>query len=547
MDDQQRTPIRWSLPTPLQTMEHERSDCIYTDFFNLNTSPFSITPDPEFLFLSETHRSVLEKIQYGIQSRMGFMLLTGEVGTGKTTLCRALLDHLQGRTRTVYVINPSLNGLELLAGILDDLGASYPEQATKKELIDRLNGYLLENKNKKAVVIIVDDAQTMPLETLEDLRLLSNLETDKTKLLQMLLVGQPELLTNLDQPRMRQLKQRVAVNCHLDYLGLDEVGGYIERRLFIAGNQGQIRFASKVIRKVHKQSSGVPRMINKICDMALIAAYAANSFIVQPQHLKAAAAELIELRGIKGLARRSNPQWAWKIFGTAAALLSAMAFGFIVRTYWARGSPSAAGFDLQAAPIAEPSERDLQQKASVEAPLPDKPNLPLTIESRAYILQIGSFNTLDTTLRAVDIYSRKGITTHWNKVRLGNKGLWYRVFAGRFDSIDSARRYQNTHGLKDAQILFAPWTVLIESAASADEIDSVRKRVQSQGVDAYTEAGSGHRIHLCTGAFITQARAQELAQKVQTVTGAATQVRNFHPGLISGNPMITADPEGDSS
>ena len=132
MANQQHVETRWSLPKSLQVMEHDRSDRIYTDFFNLKSSPFSITPDPEFLFLSETHRSVLEKIQYGIQSRMGFMLLTGEVGTGKTTLCRALLDHLQDRIRTVYVINPSLNGLELLAGILDDLGISYPEWLQRK-------------------------------------------------------------------------------------------------------------------------------------------------------------------------------------------------------------------------------------------------------------------------------------------------------------------------------------------------------------------------------------------------------------------------------
>ena len=288
--------VNRSLPNSSQEMEHERCDRIYTDFFNLKGAPFSITPDPEFLFLSETHRSVIEKIQYGIQSRMGFMLLTGEVGTGKTTLCRALLDLLQGDIRTVYVINPSLGSQELLSGILDDLGIAYPMNASKKELIDRLNRFLLANKNESPVVIIVDDAQTMPTATLEDLRLLSNLETDKTKLLQMLLVGQPELLTNLDQPQMRQLKQRVAVSCHLDYLTVDEVGGYIERRLFIAGNQGQIRFSPKVFKQIHRQSGGVPRVINKICDMALIAAYAANSYIVHSEHLKAAASELIELQ-----------------------------------------------------------------------------------------------------------------------------------------------------------------------------------------------------------------------------------------------------------
>jgi general secretion pathway protein A len=532
-------------------MGHDRCDRIYTDFFNLNSSPFSITPDPEFLFLSETHRNVLEKIQYGIQSRMGFMLLTGEIGTGKTTLCRALLDHLQDRARTVYVINPSLNGLELLAGILDDLGVTYAQQASKKELIDRLNSFLLENQDSIPVVIIVDDAQTMPLETLEDLRLLSNLETDKTKLLQMLLVGQPELLIRLDQPRMRQLRQRVAVNCQLDYLSLDEVGGYIERRLFIAGNQGQIRFASKVIRQVHRQSGGVPRMINKICDMALIAAYTANSFIVQPHHLKAAAGELIELQGIKtlaGLWRRPFMQPTWKRFGTAMALVGAMVLGFMANGYYMGYRPDPAAHRMHAEPPAdEPLTAGAQPVAGDVSPPVEKPSPLLSLESRAYILQLGSFNTLATTLRAVDIYTRKGITAHWNEVQMGEKGLWYRVFAGRYESMDAARRFQNTHTLKEAQILFAPWSVLIDRAGSADRIADTRKQVQSRGVDVYTETGDGTRFHLCAGAFVIQSRAQELAQKIHRQTGVAAQVVNFHSALISEHPATVPDAGGDPS
>ncbi len=549
MADRQHEPTVWSFPEPLQAMAYGQRDRIYTDFFNLNISPFSITPDPEFLFLSETHRNVKEKIQYGIQGRLGFMLLTGEVGTGKTTLCRALLDDLQDRSRTVYVINPSLTGLELLAGILDDLGVAYPKHASKKDLIDHLNAYLLDNGNRTPVVIIVDDAQTMPLETLEDLRLLSNLETDKTKLLQMLLVGQPELLGNLDQPRMRQLRQRVAVSCHLDYLSLEEVGGYIERRLFIAGNQGQIRFAAKAIRQVHKHSDGVPRMINKICDMALIAAYTDNSFVVQPHHLKAAAGELIELQrplGLAGFLRRPNLQRTRKTFGTAAALLGAMVFGFLANAYWGRGSAPITGRDIPAAQMSESLEQNPLQTASAR-PTSANADALLSMKSRAYILQLGSFNTLATTLRAADIYSRKGIAAHWNEVELGTKGLWYRVFAGRFESIDAARRYQDTHGLKDVQIIFAPWSVLIDRAGQAERISSVKRRIQSCGVDTYTESGDGNLFHLCAGAFITHERAQALARRIQENTGMVTRVANFHPALISKNPAPGPDAGGDPS
>lgn len=551
MTFQQHAETSWSLPTSHQVMEHDRSDRIYTDFFNLKGSPFSITPDPEFLFLSETHRSVLEKIQYGIQSRMGFMLLTGEVGTGKTTLCRALLDNLQDRIRTVYVINPSLNGLELLAGILDDLGISYPERASKKALIDRLNRYLLKKEDKSAVVIIVDDAQTMPLETLEDLRLLSNLETDKTKLLQMLLVGQPELLGHLDQPHMRQLKQRVAVNCHLDYLGLDEVGGYIERRLFIAGNQGQIRFASNIMRQIHKQSGGVPRMINKICDMALIAAYTANSYVVQSSHLKAASSELIELQGIRTTGTHidlSFFQRMCKSLVTATALLGAMAFGFMVKGFWGQAVHPRAQQELANSAVVEPLMHRPDTAIGTDPASTDTSATALpSFESNPYILQLGSFNTLGTTLRAVDIYTRKGITVHWNEVQMGEKGLWYRVFAGRFDSIDSARHYQDASGLKEARILFAPWTVLIDPAGSAEQIARVRKRIQSRGVDAYTASGHNDRQHLCAGAFVSQSRAKALAEKIYLHTGIATQVANFHPALLSGKPPVQSETRGDAS
>jgi general secretion pathway protein A len=272
----------------------QRYGRIYLDFFNLNGIPFSITPDPEFFFLADAHRCVIEKIHYGIQSRMGFMLLSGEVGTGKTTLCRILLDQLQKSARTVYLINPSLSGKELIASILDDLGVSRPTRSTKKDLIDHLNRFLLNQDHSLPVVIIIDDAQTMPVATLEDLRLLSNLETDKHKLLQMLLVGQPELLTKLDRLELRQLKQRITISCFLNFLSVEEVRGYIEQRLFIAGNQGQVRFSPKVIRLIHKRSGGIPRMINKIGDMALTAAYASGSYRIEISHLRAALSELIE-------------------------------------------------------------------------------------------------------------------------------------------------------------------------------------------------------------------------------------------------------------
>ena len=326
-----------SSPSQSATKDTRIGGRIYSDFFKLEGAPFSITPDPDFLFLSETHRNVIEKIQYGIESRMGFMLLTGEVGTGKSTLSRVLLDQLHHQAQTVYLINPSLSAKELIAAILDDLGVTWPARATKKVLIDHLNRFLLERDHTTPVVIIIDDAQTMPSAALEDLRLLSNLETDKQKLLQMLLVGQPELRQRLDCPELRQLKQRITVNCFLDYLTQEEVRGYIDQRLFVAGNQGQVRFDPKTIPMIHKQSNGIPRMINKLCDMALTAAYASSTQVVGLKHLRIAYDELIEsTAGPSGrkwpCGRHPHLRWLLAI-GLILGLLLALSWYYPITTH----------------------------------------------------------------------------------------------------------------------------------------------------------------------------------------------------------------------
>ncbi len=300
-------------------MEHDTAlpnqgkDHVYLDFYHLKEPPFSITPDPEFLFFSQTHKNVIEKVLHGIFNRMGFILLTGEVGTGKTTLCRSVLDRLDGHAHLVYIINPSLTGTELISTILDDLGISFPEDASKKDLIDRLNGFLLEKDRQKPVVIIVDDAQTMSIEALEDLRLLSNLETDKEKLLQLVLVGQPELLDLIGHVKMRQLRQRVGVNCRLDFLQKDEISGYIARRLFVAGDNGRVRFTSRAVKQIARSSRGAPRLINRICDYTLMAAYVEDESVVHPKHVKRALPELGEMKskrkaGRTGI-RNFNRKW----------------------------------------------------------------------------------------------------------------------------------------------------------------------------------------------------------------------------------------------
>lgn len=269
----------------------QANERVYLDLYGLREPPFSITPDPEYLYLARTHQSALEKILYGISNRLGFMLLTGEVGTGKTTLCRHLLDQLNGQARTVYIVNPALTVKELLATILDDLGVAYPVKATKKNLLDLLYRFLLETDLSRPVVIIIDDAQAMPGDSLENLRLLSNLETDKSKLLQVLLTGQPELEELIARPELRQLRQRISLHCQLELLSRQETEEYIARRLITSGSRGSLRFSAKALDLVQGYSSGVPRLINKICDYALVAGYVANDFTIETGHIQRAVLE----------------------------------------------------------------------------------------------------------------------------------------------------------------------------------------------------------------------------------------------------------------
>lgn len=273
---------------------------VYLDLYGLREAPFSITPDPEFLFLAETHHGSLQKITYGVNNRLGFMLLTGEVGTGKTTLCRYLLDQLRDRADTVYIVNPMLSGKELLQTILDDLGIPYPHRATRKNLVDLLYRFLLRPEQMRPVVVIVDDAQGMVDEALEQLRLLTNLETDKAKLLQIILVGQPELEQRLSRPEMRQLQQRIVIHSRLDLLGRNEVEEYITRRLACCGSRGNLRFTPKSVSLIHQHSGGIPRLINRICDYALVSGYVANDFTITPQHVYNALAEAPLMAFAKG-------------------------------------------------------------------------------------------------------------------------------------------------------------------------------------------------------------------------------------------------------
>ncbi len=267
---------------------------MYTSFFGLNEKPFSITPDPRYLFMSERHGEALAHLVYGVTESGGFMQLTGEVGTGKTTLVRTLLQNrLPENADVAVILNPQLSALEFLETICEELGISgVGEKGSSKALIDALNKYLLTaHADGRRTIILVDEAQNLARDVLEQVRLLTNLETSKQKLLQIILIGQPELRELLARTDLRQLAQRITGRYHLKPLSRDESAEYIEHRLRVAGALGEI-FDGAAKREVFNLSQGVPRLINVICDRALLGAYSHESRRVSRTLVRRAAAEV---------------------------------------------------------------------------------------------------------------------------------------------------------------------------------------------------------------------------------------------------------------
>ena len=250
---------------------------MYLDFYQLKEAPFNVTPDPRFLFYSTRHREAFDSLRFGIDQRKGFIALTGEVGSGKTTLIRAVLASLPENVHAALVLNPLVTATQLLRSILRDLGLD-DRSRDRLHLVGQLNEHLLRQAAAgRNVVVFLDEAQDFAPDVLEQLRLLSNLETDQHKLMQLVLVGQPELKARLREPELRQLRQRILVRCELRALTTEEVGQYLAFRLQVAGAPNPWLFDETAARLVHRHAAGIPRVINAIADHALLAGYVARA------------------------------------------------------------------------------------------------------------------------------------------------------------------------------------------------------------------------------------------------------------------------------
>jgi general secretion pathway protein A len=293
---------------------------VYTEFFGLNEKPFSISPDPRYLYLSRRHADALAHLIYGISEAGGFIQLTGEVGTGKTTLIRSLLEQLPDKAEIALILNPQLSAGEFLQSICQELRVELPEHTTVKSMIDALNEQLLKaHAEDRRVVLIVDEAQTMSPALLEQVRLLTNLETAKRKLLQIILIGQPELRQLLARPEMRQVAQRVTGRYHLEPLSADDTFVYVKHRMKVAGAHAEV-FTRPAIRQIYRQTRGIPRLINVVADRALLAAYTQDQSKIDGRLVKLAANEVFGRRS-------GRPWWPWALaaFGLAAFAVSTLA------------------------------------------------------------------------------------------------------------------------------------------------------------------------------------------------------------------------------
>jgi type II secretory pathway predicted ATPase ExeA len=404
---------------------------VYEDFYGFAEKPFSLTPDPKYLYRSQSHANAFELLQYAIRRREGFVVVTGDIGTGKTTLCRALLEQIDRTTFTALVLNPFLSEEDLLKRILLDFGVISREElktrnltgVSKQELIDAISDFLLGLIPLKAsAMLIIDEAQNLPLRVLEQIRILSNLETDKEKLLQIILVGQLELQTLLRSPELRQLDQRVSIRYELSPLDAETVAAYVAHRLTIAGGSASVAFTAKALAEVHRLSGGIPRLINMICDRALLGGFSLQTNRITDDMVRQAATSLDLRRPAQSLFQWFNQRPAVAAAAVVVLLASTLAVGVTTLLYQRFGINT-----LQASTRAVATRVAASVAGAAVDPLP--PHATLTILA-------GTFPATDDTRAEVAELTEwlrgSGYDVYYADIDRGPDGRWQRVLAGAY-------------------------------------------------------------------------------------------------------------------
>ncbi len=430
---------------------------MHEEYYGFSEKPFNLTPDPKYLYKSHSHANAFELLQYAIRRREGFIVITGDIGTGKTTLCRAVLEQLDRKTFTALILNPFLSEEDLLRLILQDFGVVSRDEmkrgrlagVSKQELIDTLNEFLMSLLPLGAgALLIIDEAQNLPLEVLEQIRILSNLETNKEKLLQIVLVGQLNLQELLRSPELRQLDQRISIRYDLKPLTREETAAYVGHRLAIAGGGAAVTFAPKALDRVHRYSGGIPRLINLVCDRALLGGYSARTARITPEIVDTAATGL-ELKA----ARVSMGGWMRRYAGAfaAGAVVMALVAGAMYVGGMMQNSRAAA------VALAEPAA----QAVPISAPAPpvSRPEIPTTgsTPTETYSVLVGSFRQTLEADRLMGELQGYGYQARRRRIDTGARGVWHQVVAGPFTDEDLARkaesRIKQLPGYADARLI----------------------------------------------------------------------------------------------
>jgi type II secretory pathway predicted ATPase ExeA len=432
---------------------------MYENYYGFVEKPFSLTPDPKFLYRSPSHAGAFELLQYAIRRREGFVVITGDIGTGKTTLCRALLEEIDRTTFTALVLNPFLSEEDLLKRILQDFGVVSRDEVkrgmlahvSKQELIDALYDFLLGLVPLKAsAVLIIDEAQNLPHSVLEQIRILSNLETDKEKLLQIILVGQLNLQSLLRSPELRQLDQRVSIRYQLEPLDRDGVSGYVAHRLAIAGGSGAVNFTGRALAMVHRLTNGIPRLINLICDRALLSGFSERTNRITPE-MVAHAAESLEVQ--PPLPSRLDFGWLTRRGSSMAAAVVLLASAFAVGGSTFLYRSFATGFSTPR--TSAPSRRERYTGiSSADRRLPA--GASLTILVGAYRIATPQFGADVRSM--TEWLEASGFRVYYSEIDSGSE-RWQRVLAGAYTDQHTARvdadRLKRAAPSVDAQVVAA--------------------------------------------------------------------------------------------
>jgi len=403
---------------------------MYLDFYGLNEKPFSLTPDTRFLYLSKNHQDASNHLLYGIREKEGFVVLTGEIGTGKTTIVRALVERLGKDTSSALLLNPMLEGEELLRCILEEFGIG-DASGLRKDLIDRLNQFLLgELKQARGAVLIIDEAQHLSEQALEEIRLLSNLETEKAKLLQIILVGQVELHQKLESSFLRPLNQRISIRYHLLPLSRIDTEKYIYHRLLVAGSNGDVTFSAGALNEIFKYSHGIPRLINLVCDRTLLAGYAGQS-----NHLD----KKMVQKGKESLAKQGVPSaTSPKRKNFFSLVVLALLLGCIYFIVFQGKTPY-----LISSNTISTTEDTSRTGQLIFYPVHTTSTNESTSSSHPYSIHISSYRDNRRAIINVNQLRELGYETFIAKKDIPGKGIWYRVMFGNFQGEAEAQAILN--------------------------------------------------------------------------------------------------------